>query len=64
MVTAGLNSIATKHRKVDVYQDSQIDNAMFKLHYGDLNDKSNLVRLVQETHPDEIYKRAAQSYVA
>jgi len=52
-------------QRVDhIYQDPHIENAQFKLHYGDLTDTSNLVRLVQETQPDEIYNLAAQSHVA
>ena len=47
-----------------IYQDPHIENAKFKLHYGDLSDTSNLVRLVQEIMPDEIYNLAAQSHVA
>jgi GDPmannose 4,6-dehydratase len=47
-----------------IYQDPHIDNANFKLHYGDLTDTSNLVRIVQETQPDEIYNLGAQSHVA
>ena len=39
-------------------------NARFKLHYGDLSDTSNLIRIVQETQPDEIYNLGAQSHVA
>ena len=52
-------------QRVDhIYQDPHIDNAKFKLHYGDLTDTSNLVRIVQETQPDEIYNLGAQSHVA
>ena len=47
-----------------IYQDPHIENANFKLHYGDLTDTSNLVRIVQETQPDEIYNLGAQSHVA
>jgi GDPmannose 4,6-dehydratase len=47
-----------------IYQDPHIDNANLKLHYGDLTDTSNLVRIVQETQPDEIYNLGAQSHVA
>jgi GDPmannose 4,6-dehydratase len=47
-----------------IYQDPHVDNANFKLHYGDLSDTSNLVRIVQETQPDEIYNLGAQSHVA
>ena len=52
-------------QRVDhIYQDPHIANANFKLHYGDLTDTSNLVRIVQETQPDEIYNLGAQSHVA
>jgi len=52
-------------QRVDhIYQDPHIDNANFKLLYGDLSDTSNLVRIVQETQPDEIYNLGAQSHVA
>lgn len=47
-----------------IFQDPHVENAKFKLHYGDLSDTSNLVRLVQETQPDEIYNLGAQSHVA
>ena len=52
-------------QRVDhIYQDPHVNNAHFKLHYGDLSDTSNLVRIVQETQPDEIYNLGAQSHVA
>ena len=52
-------------QRVDhIYQDPHIENALFKLHYGDLSDTSNLVRIIQETQPDEIYNLGAQSHVA
>jgi len=52
-------------QRVDhIYQDPHVNNAHFKLHYGDLNDTSNLVRIIQETQPDEIYNLGAQSHVA
>lgn len=52
-------------QRVDhIYQDPHIENARFKLHYGDLNDTSNLIRIVQETQPDEIYNLGAMSHVA
>jgi GDPmannose 4,6-dehydratase len=47
-----------------IYQDPHIENARFKLHYGDLTDTSNLIRIIQETQPDEIYNLGAQSHVA
>ncbi len=52
-------------QRVDhIYQDSHLDNANFRLHYGDLSDTSNLIRIVQETQPDEIYNLGAMSHVA
>ena len=52
-------------QRVDhIYQDPHVDNANFKLHYGDLSDTSNLVRIIQESQPDEIYNLGAQSHVA
>jgi GDPmannose 4,6-dehydratase len=47
-----------------IYQDPHVPNARFRLHYGDLTDTSNIIRLVQETQPDEIYNLGAQSHVA
>ena len=47
-----------------IYQDPHLKNAHFKLHYGDLTDSSNLIRILKETQPDEIYNLAAQSHVA
>jgi GDPmannose 4,6-dehydratase len=47
-----------------VYQDPHIEHANLKLHYGDLTDTSNLVRIIQETQPDEIYNLGAMSHVA
>jgi GDPmannose 4,6-dehydratase len=52
-------------QRVDhIYQDPHIENANFRLHYGDLTDTSNLVRIIQETQPQEIYNLGAQSHVA
>lgn len=47
-----------------LYEDPHVDNARFKLHYGDLTDTSNLTRLVAEIRPDEVYNLGAQSHVA
>lgn len=47
-----------------IYEDPHVNNAHFNLHYGDLSDTSNLVRIIQETLPDEIYNLGAQSHVA
>ena len=46
-----------------LYQDPHEKNLRFHLHYGDLTDSTNLIRIVQETQPDEIYNLAAQSHV-
>lgn len=52
-------------QRVDhIYQDPHVNNSNFKLHYGDLTDTSNIVRIVQEVQPDEIYNLGAQSHVA
>lgn len=48
----------------DIYQDPHVDNQRFHLHYGDLTDSTNLIRIVQEVQPAEIYNLAAQSHVA
>ncbi|MBI2293425.1 MAG: GDP-mannose 4,6-dehydratase, partial [Betaproteobacteria bacterium] len=47
-----------------IYEDPHIDNRRFILHYGDLTDSTNLIRIIQEVQPDEIYNLAAQSHVA
>jgi GDPmannose 4,6-dehydratase len=44
-----------------IYLDPHVDDARLKLHYGDLSDTSNLVRIIQQTQPDEIYNLGAQS---
>lgn len=46
-----------------LYQDQHEKNLNFKLHYGDLTDSTNLIRIIQETQPDEIYNLAAMSHV-
>ncbi len=57
-------SLFNTQRVDHIYQDPHIKDAHFNLHYGDLSDTSNLVRIVQETQPDEIYNLGAQSHVA
>jgi GDPmannose 4,6-dehydratase len=47
-----------------LYQDPHVDHRQFILHYGDLTDATNLISVVQEVQPDEIYNLAAQSHVA
>ena len=46
-----------------LYQDPHVDQRNFVLHYGDLTDSTNLIRIVQDTQPDELYNLAAQSHV-
>src|SRR6266700_415375 len=46
-----------------LYQDPHEPDPRFTLHYGDMTDATNLIRIVQETQPDEIYNLAAQSHV-
>ena len=58
------SSLFNTQRVDHIYEDPQVENARFKLHYGDLSDTSNLIRIVQETQPDEIYNLGAQSHVA
>ena len=47
----------------NLYQDPHVNNRNFVLHYGDLSDSTNLIRIVQEVQPDELYNLAAQSHV-
>ncbi|MEM1439425.1 MAG: GDP-mannose 4,6-dehydratase [Pseudomonadota bacterium] len=47
-----------------IYKDPHEDDVSFFLHYGDLTDSTNLIRIIQEVQPDEIYNLAAQSHVA
>src|SRR6187549_2855333 len=46
-----------------LYQDPHERNISFKLHYGDLTDATNLIRIIQEVQPDEIYNLGAMSHV-
>ena len=48
----------------DIYQDPHVEDQRFILHHGDMTDSTNLIRIVQEAQPDEIYNLAAQSHVA
>ncbi len=47
-----------------LYQDPHVSNRNFVLHYGDLTDSTNLIRIIQQVQPDEIYNLAAMSHVA
>ncbi|MEO0558678.1 MAG: GDP-mannose 4,6-dehydratase [Bacteroidota bacterium] len=52
-------------KRVDhLYQDPHEEDVRFRLHYGDMTDSTNLIRIVQEIQPDEIYNLAAMSHVA
>jgi GDPmannose 4,6-dehydratase len=52
-------------QRVDhIYQDPHVTNAHFKMHYGDLSDAANLIRIIEDTQPGEIYNLGAQSHVA
>ncbi len=57
------SSLFNTDRIDHLYEDPHVLNAHFKLHYGDLTDSTNLIRIIQETQPDEIYNLAAQSHV-
>src|SRR6201982_87484 len=58
------SSLFNTERIDNLYQDPHEKNVHFKLHYGDLTDSTNLIRIIQEVQPDEIYNLAAQSHVA
>src|SRR6478672_412248 len=57
------SSSFTTERIDHLYQDPHEANLNFKLHYGDLTDSTNLIRIIQEVQPDEIYNLAAMSHV-
>jgi GDPmannose 4,6-dehydratase len=57
------SSLINTERVDHLYQDPHTPGARFFMHYGDLTDATNLIRIVQETQPDEIYNLAAQSHV-
>ncbi len=58
------SSLFNTDRIDHLYKDPHVDDRKFILHYGDLTDSTNLIRIVQQTQPDEIYNLAAQSHVA
>ncbi len=58
------SSLFNTQRVDHIYQDPHENGVRFKMHYGDLTDTSNLVRIIHETQPDEIYNLGAQSHVA
>ncbi len=58
------SSLFNTDRIDHLYKDPHVDDRKFILHFGDLTDSTNLIRIVQQTQPDEIYNLAAQSHVA
>ena len=58
------SSLINTNRIDHLYQDPQSSNRKFTLHHSDMTDSSSLIRIIQETQPDEIYNLAAQSHVA
>jgi GDPmannose 4,6-dehydratase len=58
------SSLFNTDRVDHLYQDPHVDHQRFTLHYGDLTDSTNLIRIVQQVQPDEIYNLAAMSHVA
>lgn len=71
LITKGYEVHGVKRRsssfntqRVDhIYRDPHLGDATFKLHYGDMTDSTNLIRIIEEVQPDEIYNLAAQSHV-
>ena len=57
------SSLFNTDRIDHLYQDPHVDNQRFILHYGEMTDSTNLIRLIQEIQPDEIYNLAAMSHV-
>ncbi len=57
------SSLINTKRIDHLYQDPHEKNVRFKLHYGDLTDSTNIIRIIQEVKPDEIYNLAAMSHV-
>ena len=58
------SSLFNTDRIDHLYQDPHVNNKNFVLHYGDLTDSTNLIRIIQQVQPDEIYNLAAMSHVA
>jgi GDPmannose 4,6-dehydratase len=58
------SSLFNTDRIDHLYQDPHVQHANFILHYGDLTDSTNLIRIIQQVQPDEIYNLAAMSHVA
>ena len=57
------SSLINTQRIDHLYLDPHVDNSKFHLHYGDLSDSTNIIRIIQEVQPDEIYNLGAMSHV-
>ncbi len=57
------SSLFNTDRVDHIYEDPHIEGSKFKMHYGDLTDSTNLIRIIQEVQPDEIYNLGAMSHV-
>ena len=57
------SSLFNTQRIDHIYEDSHIDNQKFHLHYSDLSDSTNIIRIIQEVQPNEIYNLGAMSHV-
>ena len=57
------SSLINTQRIDHLYQDPHVDSSNFHLHYGDLSDSTNIIRIIQEVQPDEIYNLGAMSHV-
>src|SRR5205823_8393 len=57
------SSLFNTDRVDHLYQDPHIDHVNFVLHFGDLSDSTNLIRIIQQVQPDEIYNLGAMSHV-
>lgn len=57
------SSLFNTERVDHLYKDQHESNVKFKMHYGDLTDSTNIIRIIQETQPDEIYNLGAMSHV-
>ena len=58
------SSLFNTQRVDHIYEDPHVEHQRFILHYGDLSDSTNLIRIVQQVQPDEVYNLGAQSHVA
>ena len=58
------SSLFNTERVDHIYENPQVDNSKFRMHFGDLSDSTNLIRIIQETQPNEIYNLGAMSHVA